>query len=111
MLVGGSGLYVRAAIDDLDFPGTDPEIRARLEAELAERGPAPLYERLRPLAIRLRFWHPDQFLERTLPLVHWLVGWRGGVLWMIVVLPANRIVRAALAGAQRECVGPHSRCR
>ncbi|MEV4564135.1 tRNA (adenosine(37)-N6)-dimethylallyltransferase MiaA [Nonomuraea sp. NPDC049419] len=47
VLVGGSGLYVRAAIDDLEFPGTEPEIRARLEAELAERGPAPLYERLR----------------------------------------------------------------
>ncbi|MEU8248515.1 tRNA (adenosine(37)-N6)-dimethylallyltransferase MiaA [Nonomuraea sp. NPDC048916] len=47
VLVGGSGLYVRAAIDDLEFPGTDPEIRARLEAELAETGPAPLYERLR----------------------------------------------------------------
>ncbi|NUW37493.1 tRNA (adenosine(37)-N6)-dimethylallyltransferase MiaA [Nonomuraea sp. SMC257] len=46
VLVGGSGLYVRAAVDDLEFPGTDPEIRARLEAELAERGPAPLYERL-----------------------------------------------------------------
>ncbi|TDE41973.1 tRNA (adenosine(37)-N6)-dimethylallyltransferase MiaA [Nonomuraea mesophila] len=49
VLVGGSGLYVRAAIDELEFPGTDPEIRARLEAELAERGPAPLYERLRGL--------------------------------------------------------------
>ncbi|MFG1968091.1 tRNA (adenosine(37)-N6)-dimethylallyltransferase MiaA [Nonomuraea fuscirosea] len=47
VLVGGSGLYVRAAIDELEFPGTDPEIRARLEEELAERGPAPLYERLR----------------------------------------------------------------
>ncbi|MFC4115745.1 tRNA (adenosine(37)-N6)-dimethylallyltransferase MiaA [Nonomuraea zeae] len=47
VLVGGSGLYVRAAIDELEFPGTDPEIRARLESELAERGPAPLYERLR----------------------------------------------------------------
>ncbi|MEV4177641.1 tRNA (adenosine(37)-N6)-dimethylallyltransferase MiaA [Nonomuraea sp. NPDC049709] len=47
VLVGGSGLYVRAAIDELEFPGTEPEIRARLEAELAERGPAPLYERLR----------------------------------------------------------------
>ena len=43
---------------------------------------------LNPLAVRLRFWHPDRFLERTLPLVGWLVGWRGGVLWMIVVLPA-----------------------
>jgi putative peptide zinc metalloprotease protein len=43
---------------------------------------------LNPLAPRVRFWHPDRFLERTLPLVGWLVGWRGGVLWMIVVLPA-----------------------
>lgn len=47
ILVGGSGLYVRAALDDLEFPGTDPQVRARLEAELDLRGPAPLYERLR----------------------------------------------------------------
>src|ERR1035437_1890255 len=42
VLVGGSGLYVRAALDDLDFPGTDPRVRERLEAELAGRGTAPL---------------------------------------------------------------------
>ncbi len=47
VLVGGSGLYVRAAIDELEFPGTDPQIRARLEEELAELGPGPLHERLR----------------------------------------------------------------
>jgi tRNA dimethylallyltransferase len=47
LLVGGSGLYVRAALDQLEFPGTDPAVRARLEAELAADGPAPLYERLR----------------------------------------------------------------
>jgi tRNA dimethylallyltransferase len=46
LLVGGSGLYVRAVLDELDFPGTDPELRAELEAELARLGPAPLYERL-----------------------------------------------------------------
>jgi tRNA dimethylallyltransferase len=46
LLVGGSGLYVRAVIDDLDFPGTDPSLRARLEAELAEVGPAVLHARL-----------------------------------------------------------------
>jgi tRNA dimethylallyltransferase len=46
VLVGGSGLYVRGAIDALDFPGTDPEVRARLEAELAEHGPAALHARL-----------------------------------------------------------------
>lgn len=47
ILVGGSGLYVRAVLDDLDFPGTDPRLRARLEAELEAVGPAPLYARLR----------------------------------------------------------------
>lgn len=35
ILVGGSGLYVRAAVDHMEFPGTDPEARARLEAEVA----------------------------------------------------------------------------
>ena len=46
VLAGGSGLYARAALDTLEFPGTDPVLRARLEAELAESGPAPLYARL-----------------------------------------------------------------
>lgn len=32
VLVGGSGLYVRAALDELEFPPTDPEVRARFEA-------------------------------------------------------------------------------
>jgi tRNA dimethylallyltransferase len=47
ILAGGSGLYVRAALDVLDFPGTDPEIRTRLEQENAEAGTAALLERLR----------------------------------------------------------------
>ena len=47
VLVGGSGLYVRAALDHMDFPGTDPAVRARLEGELAQAGPAALHERLR----------------------------------------------------------------
>jgi tRNA dimethylallyltransferase len=46
LLVGGSGLYVRAVLDDLDFPGTDPAVRARLETELADAGPAALHARL-----------------------------------------------------------------
>ena len=46
ILVGGSGLYVRAVLDDLEFPGTDPELRARLESELAAVGPGALHERL-----------------------------------------------------------------
>jgi tRNA dimethylallyltransferase len=46
ILVGGSGLYVRAAIDTLEFPGTDPALRDGLEAELAELGAAALHARL-----------------------------------------------------------------
>ena len=47
ILAGGSGLYVRAALDVLEFPGTDPLVRQQLEAELAENGQAVLLERLR----------------------------------------------------------------
>src|SRR6266700_5756361 len=46
VLAGGSGLYVRAALDDLDFPGTDEAIRASLEEELARLGAAALHARL-----------------------------------------------------------------
>ncbi|MFJ3958715.1 tRNA (adenosine(37)-N6)-dimethylallyltransferase MiaA [Arthrobacter sp. NPDC090010] len=46
ILVGGSGLYLRAALDVLEFPGTDAAVRRRLESEAAERGLAPLRERL-----------------------------------------------------------------
>jgi tRNA dimethylallyltransferase len=47
LLVGGSGLYIRAVLEEFEFPGTDPAVRARLETELAAGGPAPLFERLR----------------------------------------------------------------
>jgi tRNA dimethylallyltransferase len=46
LLVGGSGLYVRAVLEDFDFPGTDADLRAALEAELATVGPASLHARL-----------------------------------------------------------------
>ena len=46
VLVGGSGLYVRAALDELDFPPTDAAVRARWEAEAARHGSPALHERL-----------------------------------------------------------------
>lgn len=49
ILVGGSGLYIAAVCFDLRFPGTDPAVRARLEAELQNEGPGPLFARLREL--------------------------------------------------------------
>ena len=47
ILVGGSGLYVSSVVYDFQFPGTDPVLRTRLEAELVEQGPGLLYERLK----------------------------------------------------------------
>ncbi len=49
IVVGGSWLYVQAVLDEMDFPGTDPRLRARLEAELAEVGPEVMHERLAAL--------------------------------------------------------------
>jgi tRNA dimethylallyltransferase len=46
VLVGGSGLYLRAVLDRIEFPGTDAAVRAELETELAEIGAARLHERL-----------------------------------------------------------------
>jgi tRNA dimethylallyltransferase len=46
IIVGGSGMYVHAVVDRWDIPGTDPETRAALEAELATLGPQDLHARL-----------------------------------------------------------------
>src|SRR3954451_24536905 len=43
VLVGGSGLYVRAVLDDLQIPPTDLVARARREQQLAEVGPERLH--------------------------------------------------------------------
>ena len=47
ILVGGSGLYARAAIDDITFPGTDTEVRARLEERERMEGAGALFEELK----------------------------------------------------------------
>ena len=49
LLVGGSGLYVRAALDRLEIPPTDPAVRAALEAELEQAGVEVLRKRLTAL--------------------------------------------------------------
>jgi tRNA dimethylallyltransferase len=48
VLVGGSGLYFRAVVDDLRFPPTDPEVRARLEARWWDQ-PRAAHDRLATL--------------------------------------------------------------
>jgi tRNA dimethylallyltransferase len=59
VVVGGSALYVRAVLDRFEFPGTDPRLRERLEAELRRDGPAALHARLEAV-------DPDA-AERILP--------------------------------------------
>jgi len=49
VIVGGTGLYIKAILDDLNFPDTDPEIRASLELEAQEFGAASLFARLQEL--------------------------------------------------------------
>ena len=46
LLVGGTGLYYRAVVDELEFPGTDPRLRAALDTEAEALGVDRLHERL-----------------------------------------------------------------
>jgi tRNA dimethylallyltransferase len=49
IVVGGTGLYLRAALSDLDLrPPVPQEIRSQVEREIAERGPAALHRELDP---------------------------------------------------------------
>jgi len=49
VIVGGTGLYIKAILDELNFPDTEPVVRAELELEFATKGIAPLFERLEKL--------------------------------------------------------------
>ena len=49
IIVGGTGLYIKAILDELNFPDTDPVVRAELELEFATKGIGPLFERLEKL--------------------------------------------------------------
>ncbi len=72
IVVGGSGLYVAAVLTDFRFPGTDAGIRARWEAELAERGPTSLHAALRdrdPAAAAAIGPHNGRRLVRALEVI------------------------------------------
>jgi tRNA dimethylallyltransferase len=72
VLVGGSGLYVSSVLHDFRFPGTDPEIRAKLEAELSESGPGLLYLRLKdvdPAAAEAIGPHNGRRIVRALEVI------------------------------------------
>jgi tRNA dimethylallyltransferase len=49
IIVGGTGLYIKSILDELNFPDTDPAVRESLEKELEEIGLSALFERLEKL--------------------------------------------------------------
>ena len=72
ILVGGSGLYVRAALDHLDIPPTDPEVRARLQDELAQEGIEVMFARLMqadPVAAQTIQPNNDRRIVRALEVI------------------------------------------
>jgi tRNA dimethylallyltransferase len=72
VVVGGSGLYVRALLDAMDFPGTDPEIRSRLEARAEAEGRRALHSelaRLDPLAAEGIGPHNTRRIVRALEVI------------------------------------------
>ena len=49
IIVGGTGLYVKSILDDLNFPDTDAVVRQRLTEEAKELGIVQLFQRLEAL--------------------------------------------------------------
>jgi tRNA dimethylallyltransferase len=72
ILVGGSGLYVRAALDRLEIPPTDPEVRSRLQDELVREGVQAMHARLArvdPVAAQAIEPNHDRRVVRALEVI------------------------------------------
>lgn len=69
IVVGGTGLYLRAALTELELkPPPSPELRKEIERELAEHGAAGLHERLRPASAAAVHPHDRKRIVRALEL-------------------------------------------
>ena len=64
IVVGGSGLYIRALLDVFEFPGTDPQLRERLERRAADEGPGILHRELAALSPEAAAKIPAQNVKR-----------------------------------------------
>lgn len=65
LLVGGSGLYFRAVVDPLEFPGTDAVVRSNIESDAEELGPQALHARLKTLDADAASRIPAQNVRRV----------------------------------------------
>jgi putative peptide zinc metalloprotease protein len=81
-------LLAELSASDLLQTEVMPDSSALVERAARARRSGWLGNVLYPLALRIPFWHPDGFFERTRPFAKWLFGSPGAVLWLLVVLPA-----------------------
>ena len=65
IVVGGTGFYIKAILDDLNFPETDPEVRARLTAEAEELGGEEMHRRLSELDPAAAMAIPKENIRRV----------------------------------------------
>lgn len=66
VVVGGTGLYIKALLDELNFPDRDPDVRERLFAEAEESGASAMHQRLRTLDPDAASLIPEQNLRRVI---------------------------------------------
>ena len=66
VVVGGTGLYIKALIDELNFPDRDPDVRERLFAEAEELGATSMHQRLAALDADAAALIPEQNLRRVI---------------------------------------------
>ena len=65
VVVGGTGLYIKALLDELNFPDRDPEVRARLFEESESLGASAMHQRLRELDAEAAALIPEQNVRRV----------------------------------------------
>jgi len=65
VVVGGTGFYIKAILDDLNFPETDPLVRAKIEAEAGEIGGEALHKKLLTLDPAAAMAIPKENIRRV----------------------------------------------
>lgn len=66
VVVGGTGLYIKALLDELNFPERDPKVRERLFDEAERLGKSAMHQRLAALDPEAASLIPEQNLRRVI---------------------------------------------
>jgi tRNA dimethylallyltransferase len=66
VVVGGTGLYIKAILDDLNFPETDPEVREKLNQEAEKIGGDAMHQRLAKLDPAASLAIPKENVRRVI---------------------------------------------